>query len=714
MTIAAQTNRISITGNGVTTHIACNFPFTAQTDLVVVETVIATGVQTVKTLTTDYTITGTVDALGHYPNGGTVIMTVAPPSTVTITIYRDVPTTQAVDPVQNDRLPVDSAIEAPLDKLTMIAIRHRELINRSLHQPDGDTTAIAAIPPLVTRASRYLGFDGDGNPTMMQTPTGAVTTLVQLLESAYAALPAAGAAGTLYKVTDRSRGIWLDTGATWHPVNGGQYNVKDFGAFGNGVTDDTVAIQAAVDACGTLGGGVVWFPPGTYVVSDTVAVNYDFVTLAGAGMASKIVSHVIGEPTILCNAESLFNHVAHLWLLGNGLTGASGNGHGIAVYDPTPDTGAYAPQFCNVLSCRIASFKGVNDDGRGGSMLSAGIAFVSTLGCTVRDSYISSNNYGVYVDTSFTQRIHNCTTVDNVKYGIIALGITGTVEGLVIRDTDNVNNGDESTVAQTGWSTAPTGNIYLQNVVGSTIAGNKFKNGNFGNVMVHACQGLSFSGSWIRANNQYGVILRSSHGIEITGGMVDCAVGSTNTPTYILIQSIGAKDSHGISIRGVRFRFQGNQNIADCIRIEGDDVARRISGSIEDCYFGDVDLVGPCTISNIFNVSTISLSGFAIKRCAIYAETNATVGCILRTDSGVTFDKFRYEDVAPQENGGTISAEKIIPTSGFTEEFECEGSPEGVIAAYTGSRAYRKDGSTSTTLYVKTADNWDATGWTAK
>jgi hypothetical protein len=42
------------------------------------------------------------------------------------------------------------------------------------------------------------------------------------------------------------------------------------------------------------------------------------------------------------------------------------------------------------------------------------------------------------------------------------------------------------------------------------------------------------------------------------------------------------------------------------------------------------------------------------------------------------------------------------------------GSPEGVVVADRGTIYLRTDGSTSTTLYVKTADDRLATGWTAK
>ncbi len=66
------------------------------------------------------------------------------------------------------------------------------------------------------------------------------------------------------------------------------FNVKDFGAKGDGVTDDTHAIQLAINAAFKAGGGDVFIPQGTFVVSGTNADGgcltlKSAVNLTGAG-----------------------------------------------------------------------------------------------------------------------------------------------------------------------------------------------------------------------------------------------------------------------------------------------------------------------------------------------------------------------------------------------------------------------------------------------
>ena len=65
-------------------------------------------------------------------------------------------------------------------------------------------------------------------------------------------------------------------------------SVKDFGATGNGVTDDAAAIQAAITASSVGGGTVrtVFFPKGTYAISTPLLlnVNYDYLEFANASL----------------------------------------------------------------------------------------------------------------------------------------------------------------------------------------------------------------------------------------------------------------------------------------------------------------------------------------------------------------------------------------------------------------------------------------------
>ena len=48
-------------------------------------------------------------------------------------------------------------------------------------------------------------------------------------------------------------------------------NVKDYGATGDGTTDDTTSIQAAINA--VTSGGVVYFPSGTYRIARTTGTD---------------------------------------------------------------------------------------------------------------------------------------------------------------------------------------------------------------------------------------------------------------------------------------------------------------------------------------------------------------------------------------------------------------------------------------------------------
>jgi len=109
-------------------------------------------------------------------------------------------------------------------------------------------------------------------------------------------------------------------------------SVADYGTVGDGVTDDTAAIQAAIDGM-PANGGTIYLPPGTYLVStlsfpDTpkvinflgagvYAVTLKMATAAGpvirkALTSGRVVGAVIGGFTIQGNASSDKTNAAHV------------------------------------------------------------------------------------------------------------------------------------------------------------------------------------------------------------------------------------------------------------------------------------------------------------------------------------------------------------------------------------------------------------------
>jgi Pectate lyase superfamily protein len=66
-------------------------------------------------------------------------------------------------------------------------------------------------------------------------------------------------------------------------------SVMDFGAVGNGIADDTAAIQSALTYINSIGGGTVFVPNGTYNISSEIQV-YSNTTFTGEGSSSTLYS----------------------------------------------------------------------------------------------------------------------------------------------------------------------------------------------------------------------------------------------------------------------------------------------------------------------------------------------------------------------------------------------------------------------------------------
>lgn len=87
-------------------------------------------------------------------------------------------------------------------------------------------------------------------------------------------------------------------------------SVKDFGAVGDGVADDTAAIQAAINAVLTPGGGTLYFPDGAYKLSAKLTIPFSTGwRIRGQSRAGTLLRQSAANTPIL----SLEGHLTHSW-----------------------------------------------------------------------------------------------------------------------------------------------------------------------------------------------------------------------------------------------------------------------------------------------------------------------------------------------------------------------------------------------------------------
>ena len=264
----------------------------------------------------------------------------------------------------------------------------------------------------------------------------------------------------------------------------GIFNVRCYGAKGDGGPGDFAAILAARNALNAAGGGVLFFPRGSYVVHDAIELGPN-TTVLGSGAGSVLLAKPKdpGGPSFnmlfVRNADNV--RVRDLVLDGNraltseptgpgnenrgcgilcapgndGQTGLSirdviiRNHHrsGIRIAGPNNSENVYElnPNEVEVVDCRIHDC-----DGRGvmltrvtrariagnaiASCMQVGIQLVLSRSAVIDGNVIqgtrqrenTQGGHGISVANSFDYAIVNNVSSENVRWGIVASGGVGT------------------------------------------------------------------------------------------------------------------------------------------------------------------------------------------------------------------------------------------------------------------------------------------------
>ncbi len=187
-------------------------------------------------------------------SGGMIAFDTPPANGTILTLERRLPLERVTDFIEGGDFSAQ-AINNELDYLTGSLQQINRDLSPMLRYSDHELPGNVTLPPRNNRANKALGFDGNGDPVAVS------------LDGAMAAPDFI--AGGIGAVTRTSHDKFSDA-----------VSIKDFGAKGDGLTDDTLAIQNALSAYDS-----VFIPAGRYLISNVITVKAR-QTLKGAGQTS--------------------------------------------------------------------------------------------------------------------------------------------------------------------------------------------------------------------------------------------------------------------------------------------------------------------------------------------------------------------------------------------------------------------------------------------
>lgn len=282
--------------------------------------------------------------------------------------------------------------------------------------------------------------------------------------------------GTTKNVTANAITRYVDT-------NSGLFNVKSYGAIGDGVVDDTAAFQSAIVAAQstvatpntyTPVSNVVYIPFGTYKITSTLLITKP-ILVQGSGAEQCLILHDVSNapcfsiaPTIAQSTYCTYD-IFDLQILGSnsGTYPAPNNSDGIAVQSGSNDVTA------RIINCRVIA------------CLGNGIAIYNQGNTCLIERCVTERNCGtgIYIGGAVSPPAFNtnwtiikCISREN-RRGIYAQGTSGffLAGGRILYSICESNNGGQAgSLVQS--ADRPSAGIQLDYCTGCVVDSNWLEN----------------------------------------------------------------------------------------------------------------------------------------------------------------------------------------------------------------------------------------------
>lgn len=388
-------------------------------------------------------------------------------------------------------------------------------------------------------------------------------------------------------------------------------NVREFGAVGDGVTDDKAAIQAAVNWTSAANRGIIFFPPGTYLVSGAITFSLNAglsIIFQGVGGLSTITGNFAGyilDRTIMGGNDTSGGRVIESLNIVN--THAAGGGIRLG------STVGGAIRDCTVnafIGIRITDFTAYSSQS------------IVIEQCAVTWSNATSGSNGIIVGGNC---VVSCCDIRGFETAIRAYGVGVCIQGcrIEVNGTGILCGLDESGA---NFSLSGFG-IHDSSFESNLIAVDL--NQGCGQFLISGLKIQGFTGAAPSGGNpQYGIRINGTSasyglltGISVGGQYTVAGVSIGNAASQVYLTLIGVNSSN--SGGGSAWAMPTNAQTAKFINCDNPAAEFTFANLPSAPVEGDEYSISDCNTATFLATAAAGGSGATARRKVRYNETSA-------------------------------------------------------------------------------------------